>query len=593
MKRLFIIAALCVAIPQIVAAQVEKQVEVTKVFVPCVERAEKMPIVPDMTDTTRIYPDIDYTITPLSIQTAFQLKPIRPATVTYWEFNRPLPFYLKAGVGYPLNSVLDFYATTQNPSVGYAMGYINHDGRYAKIRNDFGERNAATQMKNRIGAAAGKYLGRHILEGDISYENRLYHRYGAYRDPAFDELVDQTINSTSFAPMAAPSDAVDYGDGRIFIRLGDEFQDLSRVNFEVAFRGGLFFDHSDWPNYQDKARQISLDVSGRIARAWGKHRLVADLGYARFAGRKAIEGYLQQQIRAGVRYGRKGDFLTFDVGADYYHDMIDGGKAENYFLPYGHLVFDLGTKKMQPFVEIDGSVAANDYCSLTQQNPYFRPATLVDKSSVEYNGRFGIEGTLGRDRFSYRAYAAYTIHDNHLYWYGVGTYLPERKTFIEAATYLMPYAARQTALSFHGEMEWRPITSLLLNLGVHGFIYDDEPRYKSGDPSIKGDLSLRYAGKKIAVCVSAVLQGTREWTLEDNRMFDTEIDGSLSETATLIRTTFKAPCSVDLRVTFDWKVSSTVGIFAAGRNLLNERLYEIPWYPEYGINFTAGVKLNF
>jgi len=590
MNRLLIIATLCVILPRMAVAQVERQVEVTKKFVPSVERAEKLPIMPDMTDTTRIYPDIDYTITPLSIQTAFQLKPIRPATVTYWEFNRPLPFYLKVGVGYPLNSVLDFYATTQNPSVGYAIGYVNHDGRYAKIRNDFGDRHSATRINNRIGATAGKYLGRHILEGEISYENRLYYRYGAHRSPVFDEIVNSSNGASDFA-LASPATAVDYGDGRIMIRVGDDFHDLNRVNFEVSLRGGMFFDHSDWPNYKDKARQISLDVGGRIARAWGKHRIVANLSYMRFSGQKAIDNYLQQQVRAGIRYGRESDFLTYEVGADYYHDKIEGEKSGNYILPHIRLDFNLGTKKLRPFVEIDGQVAANDYRSLTRQNPYLYPTSLVDKSSVDYNGHFGIAGTLSRDRFSYRVYATYSIHDNHLYWYGLGTYLPVDKIYIEAATCIMPHTARQTAVSFHGEMEWHPITSLLLNLGLHGFIYDNESVYKSGDPSIKGNLAVRYTGKKVALGVAAILQGSREWTMEDNRMF-ANTDESWLTTAP-IRSTFEVPCSIDLRVNFAWKLSSTVGIFAEVHNLLNERIYEYLWHPEYGINFTAGVKLNF
>ena len=36
-----------------------------------------------------------------------------------------------------------------------------------------------------------------------------------------------------------------------------------------------------------------------------------------------------------------------------------------------------------------------------------------------------------------------------------------------------------------------------------------------------------------------------------------------------------------------------VTLFAEGRNLVNRRLYEYPWYPELGANFTVGVKANF
>ena len=42
-----------------------------------------------------------------------------------------------------------------------------------------------------------------------------------------------------------------------------------------------------------------------------------------------------------------------------------------------------------------------------------------------------------------------------------------------------------------------------------------------------------------------------------------------------------------------WKVSGRVTLFAEGRNLLDRRLYDYAWYPEYGANFTAGVILNF
>ena len=52
--------------------------------------------------------------------------------------------------------MLDFYASSQNPGTGYVVGYVNHEGRYAKIKNDFGIRNNSTRMLNRIGAAAGK-----------------------------------------------------------------------------------------------------------------------------------------------------------------------------------------------------------------------------------------------------------------------------------------------------------------------------------------------------------------------------------------------------------------------------------------------------
>ena len=159
MKRVLILSAAVLFCGVPLRAQVTKQVEVTKVYVPEVSKAVKLPIVPDMTDTVRLRPEIDYTVTPSALATNLSTEPFRPASVTYWEFNRPRPLYLKVGAGAPLNSVLDLYASTQNPGTGYAVGYLNHTGDWAEIRNDFGVRPVSWRMHNRMGAAAERRCG--------------------------------------------------------------------------------------------------------------------------------------------------------------------------------------------------------------------------------------------------------------------------------------------------------------------------------------------------------------------------------------------------------------------------------------------------
>lgn len=184
MKKILLIAALCAVLPRTAGAQVRKEVEVTKEYIPSVEQAPKLPIAPDMTDTTQMRPEIAYAVSPFALNSPLELQPIHPTTVTFWNFNRPELCYLKAGAGYPLNSALDFHVATQHPNTGYALGYIHHEGRYADIRNDFDLKNKSMRMFNRAGAAAGKYIGKHIIEAAASYENRLSHRYGAYIDPS-------------------------------------------------------------------------------------------------------------------------------------------------------------------------------------------------------------------------------------------------------------------------------------------------------------------------------------------------------------------------------------------------------------------------
>ena len=83
MKKSWIVSLVAMLAAMTATAQVEKQVEVTKAYVPSLEQATKLKIEPDMTDTMTLRPEIDYTITPLTLQTTLATRPIRPVTVTY------------------------------------------------------------------------------------------------------------------------------------------------------------------------------------------------------------------------------------------------------------------------------------------------------------------------------------------------------------------------------------------------------------------------------------------------------------------------------------------------------------------------------
>ena len=580
MKRLWMIAACAAVLPQLVAAQVEKRVEVTKAYVPKVESALKLAVEPDMTDTTRMRPEIDYTVTPLSLRTTLTTRPIRPATVTYWEFNRPLPFYLKVGAGYPLNSVVDFYATTQNPSTGYVIGYVNHEGSYSKIANEIDAKNNSTRMYNRAGVAAGKYLGRHILEGELSYDNRMYHRYGSYT------TVPESVGAVDFGGDGMN----DYGNAALSLRFGDDFQDLSRVNFEVALHGDLFFDHSERPDVGETGRQLNIGAEGRIAKGFVRSSFSLGIGYDYFGGQQWLSDYRQQLIRASLRYRFAGGVVGLEVGGDYYHDRVEmPGDPEaltetgDYFIPFARLDFNLGTPGLKPFFEADGTVRPNDFRTLTAANPYVAPGTWLDKSSVDYNFRAGLGGTLWSKRFAYRVYAGFSVQDNRLFW---ATLLErsgadgEYETF--ASTFI-PQLGRQTVTSFNGEIEYRPLSSLMFDLGVHGRFYNVEPDWDNGEASFVGNVGVTYTGRKVSFGVEARMESERSWSTLDYMFVD--------EARYL--PVFKAPFTVDLRAHFDWRVSHRVTLFAEGRNLVNQRLYDFARYPELGASVTVGIKANF
>lgn len=550
-------------------AQVEKQVEVTKAYVPSLERAEKLAVQPDMTDTMQLRPDIDYTVTPLSLQTTLATRPMRPAEVTYWEFNRPKPFYVKAGVGYPLQSVADFYASTQTPSMGYAIGYLHHAGRYADIKNDFGEKQSALRMENSIGGAAGKYVGKRLLEGEVNYTHRAYRRYG-YHYP------EEWLQA---------KDGIGYSDVAAQVRFGDDFQDMTRTNFEVALDGALFYDHLELIEGQMHGNENEWGVQARVGRALKKSTLDGRVGFRQRAGGKGLDGCSQQLVSASVRYARRLENKTLEAGVDYVYDRIKHAKPtkEHYLFPYLHLEFDLISDAVKPFVEVDGSLQSNDFRSLSRVNPYLPGATWLNRSTPEWEARGGLTGHSQNNRFTYRAFLAFAYRDNNLYW--LVPLLDKESPKAYVAGWLRPHLEQQRRFTLGGELNYRPSTAWLLDASVRFYAYEDQHYLDSGQPEWNVSGGVRYEGRKVRVGMRAQWMGERYWSMIAPN------EPQIAKHTLLDR--YKAPSCVDLQLDVEWRISGMTALFVEGRNLLNADLYELPTMPEYGISAMAGVRLTF
>ena len=574
MKKSWIVSLVAMLAAMTATAQVEKQVEVTKAYVPSLEQATKLKIEPDMTDTMTLRPEIDYTITPLTLQTTLATRPIRPVTVTYWEFNRPRPFYLKAGVGMPMQSEVDFYASTQNPGTGYALGYLHHVGRYGQIENEFGYNNRAIRMINEVGAAAGKYLGRRIVEGDLSYRNRQDCRYGMYYPKS----------------VTLPGDQIGYSDVNLNLRIGDDFVDLSRFNFDVALEGAMFFDHSDPIEVEETGNQLTLGARARLARAWRHHNVWFEAGYRYLAGSKALADVREQQLYAGLRYSVENPRMKMALGLDFYHDYVQNplsfsaveNEAGNYLLPKASLEFRRN-RPIHYFVELDSHLESNDFRSLSERNPYLMTTMWGVAPTVEYELMAGLKGAFGRDRFAYSVYAAVEYELNHRFWA-----IPALHASLAEHYYAGWSAFVQDELASFGvgaTLTYRPMSSLLFEAAARFRVFGGDgtkvDHMTLDEPQVTGHFAARYEHRKFRIGVRAVAESERRWAI-------------LASTSPLVVAgTMEAPFAVDLRLDFEWILSSSMSLYLEGRNLANQPLYRFAGYREYGINGLVGVRMNF
>ncbi len=551
------------------SAQVAKQVEVSKNYAPSISAAAKLPIEPNMVDTVTMRPEIDYTIVPRNFSSSLGTRRFNAATITYWEYSREYPFYVKVGAGYPFNSVVDAYASTARAGVGFLSAYVNHRGQYSKINNIYprswgGEqfKNNSVQLTNKAGVNAGKYFGRYTLSGDLFYRSEMYHRY--------------PLQMPEFKRREVNFENVDFK-----VSFGDAFSDMGHLNFKVYAEADFFNDKSQ--NFVERAGYQQINAFGGVAlsRKIGRNgifRLSAD--YRGYFGLHDLSDYDNSIISATLRYAYatpRG--LNVRAGLSYYRDIIRPGKDRNHFIPYLYIAYDsTGKGSFVPFVELDGAVENNGYYALVQRNPYVDILPYGDNmaalpNTVNHDVRFGVSGHSAGSKFAYRFYANMSFVENALYWYSINR------------IYFAADAARENIWSLSAEMDYKPLSQLYMSLLVKGFIYTTWSDYATARPPIEASFKIRYSHRKFAVGARADVLGKRTWT--------TILYPDFGDGVNTQRRNYALPAYVDLGLNVDWYVTPKCTLFAEGNNLANMNIYRYVFYREYGANFTVGVKLQF
>ena len=551
MRRLYYIILLLAIAPYALQAQVQKQVEVSKDYTPTVSTAQKLSIVPDMTDTVMMRPDVDYTITPRSFETSLMTENFRPATITYWDYSRSRPLYARAAIGVPLASEADLYLSTYNKDRGYAMAYANHWGDYRSRYNLLGDKVSSntSQMDNRIGGRAGLFVGERLLEVDLAADHRLRHRY-----PTLGEKIS-------------------FGRAEGKIRFGDDFTDLSRWNFNVEARGSYFLDGVDVGDFN----QSTVAASASVAKMVGKHVLRLNVGYDGAFCYKALKNYRNNIFSIGARYGLESERMEFLIGADYYYDNVKGSSdSPHHIFPYLRMSWKNTTEGFVPFVEVDGELRRNDFATLMFANPYLRgtsgvaEAVAAQPNETSYNGRVGFGGNVGGGVFAYNLSAELSLADNHLYWYSTG------------ADYNVADAYQHT-LRLDAQALLRPVAAFEAEVRAGVYAWENYDDYYSNRPNFNVGASLRYLSRKVRAGVNIDYASAIKWmTLSDAIAEDgqpqfgyTKTDGTFT-----------------LGVEVEWRINDRWAVYAEGRNLTGSKVYEWLNYYRSTAEGMVGVKFT-
>ncbi|MFR9504121.1 MAG: hypothetical protein SNH73_06705 [Rikenellaceae bacterium] len=555
MKKYIILFAMILSFSSL-QAQVNKEVEVTKAYIPTVSKAVKPVLEAQIVDTAYINPDVDYSITPLSISTQLQTQPIKPATVTYWEFNKPAMAQVKVGAGYPLNSLLQAYCSTHNASVGYLAAKVDHFGYYSDIKNVYGSSIDATQISNNVAVAAGLYIAGRTLSTDVCYSGNIYHNY------AFEQTLSSFINNQSIGAS---------------VGYGDNFVDLSRFNYRVNLDYSHFYNSRS--NIDD-----GVEIDALFGQEIGLGKLLFSLGYESISSDN-----MYQNNNASFAFSIDNNISgwVLSVGGQYYFDQTS---TEFDDTPHHYVIPKLSIKRadassLSLFADIGGSIEQNSYSKLAAINPYIGDG-VANQSSVEYNFIGGVEGQLASSSLNYRLYCNYAIWVNNRYW---ALRVIDEPSDVDNGIYYSSFdlsLANLNTMSFNLDLNYKPFSNLALAADVHYYSYNESSsiEYINSNPDFEISLGADYTLRKLKVGVNGHILGERRFTV---------LNFSDSSNLTSTTSTMTLKSSFDLSAYAQWQASDSLSVFIEGGNLCSANLYPWPYYRGFGAQITAGVKINF
>lgn len=566
MRYYNVIAILALLMPLIahneLSAQENKRVEITATYRPEISPATKLTAPTDMDEAPSLDIDIDYDIRPDTWSIDLKDHNFDAASATYWDYNRARPFYLRLGAGAPLGSDVKFRYLTQNSRVGYFGIGVDHDGGFTSQSNILGVDRPISQsydMRNSLALNGGAYVGRQMFEASLSGSYDVYNRYAELSDNPF---------------------RAQFGRAALSLSYGDDFSDLSRLNFAIEAHGDYWM-HPLPMTTDEKLSYGEYNAGGSVelGRAFSENYVGINLNYDMWAGRNMLD-YRNVRFGGGVEYARHIGVVDLELGVGYLYDKVRGrDNASHFVLPHAKLLFDLRKASFAPYIEFDTEVSQNSASALYDYNPYIAAETMNDvfrtmPNSRSYNLVAGFTGTLASARFAYRAYVGGEFARDYIFWY------------VASPGLFGAVAADNNRLRLGAELEYRPVGNLLIGAGVHYHLDFHDKDVVNCEPEFVADALVEYRLRRWTFYVMSDIIGSRSWAYYG--LMDEESNPLIA---------MSTPVKIDLRAGISFRVSHTVDIYVDGYNLLNRTdstaIYDWAYYYRNGIGFMAGVKLNF
>jgi len=424
---------------------IRKEVRVEKTYEAVLGDADKMNAQPKVTDTTRITPSYDARIRPVRHSTAFQPRPIQPARLVGVPLDEFHNYYIKGGLGnYLSTQALLSYNTLR--SRDYAIGALaSHRGSLSKIKLDNGHRVNAGYARNQL-AVNGRYMQKlHTFSGEAGITSNTHHFYGYNTDNYQD-----SVPSFKGKDIRQRHNYI-YGD----IGFVSTNTDSNAIGYHANMHIGHFKDF-----YENQQGNFVFNAGGNFPVL--DFRLGLDIQYENYVSNTTPDSLMGSLFQFTPWFQKTDDDYSIRLGIKSVKDNVTG-KFKVY--PDALVEFTVVEDVLLPYMGAKGSLRANHYYQLAQENPFVKPGYHFNyRTDNKISAFAGIKGSLNRSA-SYNLAASFGIYDNEV------LFVKDTSTTLQNQFIADTAGNTVNKITYMGEIQYDITSSLSFSGGIEIFRY--------------------------------------------------------------------------------------------------------------------------
>ncbi len=584
MKYLTLLIAFAVAAGSLVAQEdnntlEEQTVVIYNEYSPVLKDASRIQSLPVITDTVKVEPKFEYSVTPTMYRTSFTPSKIPAATVK-GEALKPLNTGLvKVGYGNYISPFAELYVNSKrqkNYSIGIAA---QHHSSFGKIKNYLNQKIYSGYDDSNIEAFGKKIFTKSVLSGKVYFSSNGICYYGY--DPKVYGNTD-TINWETFDYVDTRDEVEKQRFNRVGANMTFESQQTGRKHWNYKFDAGYQYFFTKTKDWQHK-----VDLTANVGRSVKNISYGIDLNYLFNANKIVLHGNNENQIpevannkdmlvNAKPYFRFENEKWNIKAGAKLIYS--DG---DNTFYIYPDVYAQLNVSNtLLPYISYGGHLENNNLEFISTVNPFVNSYPAYFNTSYQHEVDLGLKAILSKKIYLH-VNANYS-HINNMVFFVNDTTIPLHNKFkmeymdVDRVGAYAELSMRELAPGLDIMLKAHYYYYLkLADVSTHNAIDDSRPWQK---PDL--DISLRAAYR----LTNKISFGVEGYFL--NRCFAKEyVEG--------VQYAKKMKAVVDVNLFGEYKFDDNFSAFLYLNNIAFQRYYIWNNYRAQGFNALIGLTYIF